>query len=346
MKDNFETIHLSFIGDVLPANLPYTLGFGNYDILNGESFEDTYPNPDIFFANLESPVLSESSSDEPFSGNAKIIEYFLKRGINIVTVANNHILEQGESGFHETVRLLKEKGIKVIGINEGGTSNIECFEIKNMKICFAAFNAVQDISNPGLYAELSINALDLALQKMEDMQATYKILTFHWGNEYYQYPNPEQVKIARHCIDKGCDLIIGHHPHVIQKVEVIKEKYVFYSLGNACFDYLFTPSVKVGLRVDIELNNNIPDIQYYPISANGFGLKKYGDMRNSLLLSENEVLRQNENSYQSWYSQKIKKVRLVHRIKMKMYLLWLFIVLPFQSKIKLFNNVDKHLKKH
>ncbi len=344
MNVNKDNIKISFVGDILPANLPYTLGFGNYDLLNQESLIDNISKPDIFFANLESPILSDSTSDEAFSGNMQILDYFIAKGINIVSIANNHILEQGEVGFYETVQLLKSKNIKVIGLNEEGTSNIESFSFNGNTICFAAFNAVHDIPNKGLYAELNESAIEQALQKMDELHATFKILTFHWGNEYFAYPNPEQIRIANFCVKQGCDLIIGHHPHVVQKAEIIDSKHVFYSLGNACFDYLFTGAVKVGLRVDITLNKNTPEIRYYPIATKGFGLKKMAEKHASLLLTEKEIIRQNEKSYINWYNQKIKKIRLAHRIKMKIYLLWLFIVLPVQNKYKLYRNVSRHFR--
>ncbi len=338
-----KEIKISFVGDILPGNLPYTKGFGNYKALDKDSLIQAVDKPEIFFANLESPVLLRDGNNESFSGNPRIIEVLKKQGINIVSISNNHILEHGNSGFFETIKLLRENNIKVIGIYKNGTSNIETFRIGDQLITLAAFNAVHDINNPALYAELNQAGIELALEEMEKAGTTFKILTFHWGNEYISLPNPEQVKTARFAIEKGCDLIIGHHPHVVQKVEIINNKYVFYSLGNAYFDYLFTSKVKKGLRVNCRLANQKLDINYHYISSHSIGFKKIKGNIDVLRLSEKEIERQNSNSYSRWFSKKIRHVRFIYRLKMKFFLLELLFTLKLSNKLILIKNTKQVL---
>lgn len=318
--------------------MPYTVGFGNYSTIETFKIVESTNKPDIFFSNLESPISLRNGNKIPFSGNPRILDIFKDLGINIVTIANNHILEQGHEGFLETIKLLKENNIKVIGINENNSSNIETFIIGNQTIAFAAFNAIHDITNPSLYAELSEERIEIALKNMQNANATFKILSFHWGNEYISLPSPEQIKIARFAVEKGCDLIIGHHPHVVQRVEIINNCYVFYSLGNAYFDYLFAAKIKKGLRVDCVLTKDKLNINYHFISSKYIGFKKIHEKTTNLLLSKNEIKYQNNESYEVRYYKKLKRIRFLFRLKMKCFLLELLFSLPFSDKLKLIKN--------
>ncbi len=336
-------VKISFVGDVLPANLPYTIDYGNYDKLNSQNFNSLEKQSDIFFANLESPILANSSGKTPFSGNPRIIDFFHRIGINIVTIANNHILEQGADGFHETVRLLRENGIKVVGINEKNTSNIEYFDIENIRIGFAAFNGVHDIKNPGLYAELNESGIALALENMGKGNASFKILSFHWGNEYIETPSVYQLELARFAIHNGCDLIIGHHPHIIQKYEVIDNKHVFYSLGNAYFDYLFTNSVKIGLRVDCRVTKSEMKLDYYCISSASLGFNRIAGDSAKYLLNDDEKKACIDKAYGAHYLDRLKKIRLRYRIKMKLFMFALLFSLPIKQKYVLIRNIGSAL---
>lgn len=343
MKINNEIARLSFVGDILPSNMPYTECIGNYDKIDITIIDETYDKPDIFFANLESPILFESNNNIPFSGNPKIINLFKKVGLNIVSISNNHILEYGEKGFNETIKILREQNIKVVGIQEDNTSNIEFFNIKNQLIAFAGFNSIHDLINPSLYAELNIYSIDQALQKMRNINATFKIFSIHWGNEYMKFPNPDQIKFAKYAIENGCDLIIGHHPHIIQKIERMNNKYIFYSLGNAFFDFLFCNNVKKGLRVDCELTKNNITVKYYFISTINFGFEKINGNVKSLALSINEIYKQNLISYKSWHNRNTKIIRAIHRFKMKLFIFEMFIKLPFSKKYQLLKNIKNLL---
>lgn len=332
-------IKLSFVGDILPSNMPYTVGFGNYEEINELIVEDCQNKPNIFFGNLESPILNDSDTNIPFSGNPQIVGLLKKVGINIVSIANNHILEQGKNGFYETIQILRDNGIKVVGINQDGSSNIECFSIRGRVIAFGAFNTVHDIVNPGLYADLTEEAVTKVLARMVELRADFKILSVHWGNEYYSLPNPRQLELAQFAMDQGCDLIIGHHPHVVQKVEIIDGKYVFYSLGNAYFDYLFSPQVRRGLRVDGVLDKNTFELTYYYISTATFGFSRIKRKTNDLILSCEQKQKMIPRSFGESYTRKIRIVRFLNRILMKVYLFKLFTLVPNKTRSKLLKNI-------
>jgi poly-gamma-glutamate capsule biosynthesis protein CapA/YwtB (metallophosphatase superfamily) len=82
---------------------------------------------------------------------------------------------------------------------------------------------------------------------MQSNNADIKILSFHWGNEYIHHPSLGQRNLAYKCIEAGADIIVGHHPHVIQPYEKYKEGHIFYSLGNFCFDNLQSKQTRTGM---------------------------------------------------------------------------------------------------
>ena len=343
-KSSNNKVIISFIGDVLPANMPYTIGNGNYEVINRLKFFPKNKTSNIFFANLEAPITKTSNSLTPFSGNSLIVPLLLNAGINIVNIANNHILELGKNGFYETISLLRENNIKVVGINDNGTSNIEKFIFGKNVITFVGFNDIHDIKNTGLYAELSREALLLAIERLKLESATIKILSVHWGNEYYELPNKRQIEIANYAINLGFDLIIGHHSHVIQKIDRINGKYIFYSLGNAFFDFLFSANVRKGLRVDAVIKD---DKIYYDISqinAEKFGFEKLNNISDELFISETERAKINHDKYETWYKTKIYYIRLYNRYKMKIYWFKRLMTSPVKQKIFLVSTLYKSIK--
>ena len=78
-------------------------------------------------------------------------------------------------------------------------------------------------------------------------------MSVHWGQEYQIKSSVFQQKLARKIIDSGADLIIGHHPHVVQEIEIYNNKLIFYSLGNFVFDQYFSEQTQQGLAVALEI---------------------------------------------------------------------------------------------
>jgi poly-gamma-glutamate synthesis protein (capsule biosynthesis protein) len=150
-----------------------------------------------------------------------------------IKFANNHILEQGDKGYLETISHLNKAGIGVTG-NSG--SNIFYREINGKKIAIAGFSNVDlnTIKNNGRFAVLNEDNVIETLKVMQRNKVGFKILCFHWGNEYVHIPSPGQRKMAYRFIDEGADIIAGHHPHVIQPFENIKAGIFSIHLGILC----------------------------------------------------------------------------------------------------------------
>ena len=255
-----NSLKLSFVGDIFPANLGYNSGFGvassfsdhNGTIWNDQLY-DLIGNSDVVFGNLESPLLKDEEycKNNTFAGHGRFSNFLKKHKIEIVSIANNHILEQGIEGFNSTCKILEENKIKFVGRNEDSLSNIEIIEKNGIRIGFCGFNAIHDISNPNAYAELYEQNLFDTIEKLNNINLDYRVISLHWGNEYIHYPSKKQIELAHKIIDSNIDIIVGHHPHVVQPVEEYKNGVIFYSLGNFLFDMLWSEKVKHGIIAEI-----------------------------------------------------------------------------------------------
>ncbi|WP_351123771.1 CapA family protein [Shewanella sp. T24-MNA-CIBAN-0130] len=207
---------------------------------------------DVIVGNLETPfsrVYKEFTAKSAVLGadekNVSILELL---NIDYVNLANNHTGDFGKEGYELTKKTLDANDIKYFGI-EG---IVNYFEYENNKICLSGFCNMD--SNPVYLAGIDerngdgVNVADFdninsVLQKADD--AGYlNILSFHSGLEHINLPGKADVCFARYLAEKFNYVLYGHHPHVVQAYEKHKESYLFYSLGNFCFDDVYSNSSK------------------------------------------------------------------------------------------------------
>ncbi len=332
-----KSVKVSLVGDIFPSNLVYTRKFGNGSVfLNGidnewvEQTKDLFSHSDIVFGNLESPLIKDEEyvNNSSFAGSEKFASVLKNLGFDIVSVANNHILEQGFEGFLSTQNALSNADVQSIGIFNDRKSNIEVIEKNGLKFGFAGFNAIKDIVNPNLHADLTFENVARTLDEMNTLGLDYKILSFHWGNEYINIPSYEQISLAHSVIDYGADVIVGHHPHVIQPVERYKKGIIIYSLGNFLFDSPYSKQFKLGMMIELFFNKD------EKIDYQAFEVKLSRDKINSVSQSLNihkklnkyESQMQNlictsKDDYIKYYKSKLRQNHQYQRILMKIHLL-------------------------
>ena len=237
----------------------------------GEPIKNILSGSDFAFGNLESPLLFDENkaTTTSFAGSYKFADFLKECHINVLSIANNHILEHGEKGFFDTINILNNSNINPVGYQEDNNSNLVILVKDNVTFGFVAYNSVHDIKNPDLYSEFNLDKVINTLNRMENQGVDCKIISLHWGwhEEYINIPSAENIKIARTLIDNGADIVVGHHPHVIQPVEKYKGKLIFYSLGNFLFDMIWSKNVRTGLTVKVLYNKttNIIDYELIPI---------------------------------------------------------------------------------
>ncbi len=202
---------------------------------------------DIAFLNLECPLV-DSSEGYPlnkkysFRAEPSYIKGIKYAGFNIASVANNHTIDYGKNGFLKTIELLKENNVFPVG---GGKNQKEAFKpvlIEKEGETFAFFGLLGFLLEATTFNENrpypafgQIDSL-CGIVKKYNSKIENIIVSFHWGKEYVLIPTAKQTEYAHKVIDAGADLVLGHHPHVIQSIETYRNKLIIYSLGNFIFD--------------------------------------------------------------------------------------------------------------
>lgn len=185
---------------------------------------------DVAWVNLETPLVSDCPIrfvGMRFCGDPRGVEGLVYAGIDIANLANNHAENHNEKGVIETEQILTDAEIEVTGL-----SKPVIMLVHGKRIGFLGFNdasAVRWISGAS-YDEIRTQIADV----YDDVD--YLIVGFHWGHEYHLSQNSHQRNLAKVAIDAGADLVIGHHPHWLQGVELYKDRPIVYSLGNFIFD--------------------------------------------------------------------------------------------------------------
>lgn len=219
-------------------------------------------NSDITFANLESPLTDENNKavwdytkilDKPIEIDGKVfssvycksipeaVKGLTYAGIDIVSIANNHIMDYGATGLLDTIKALSESNIKFIGagkhINDARKPVI--LQVKDVKVGFLAYSDVYIASKkrPGV---APTKYIEKDIEKLKD-EVDVVVISIHQGMDIADYPLSNEVQMMHSIIDSGVDLILRHHPHVVQGVEHYKKGAIVYSLGNFVFDYTIDP---------------------------------------------------------------------------------------------------------
>jgi len=351
-----DSVKISLIGDVFPAELPYTVDYGiktqfrkHQGIPWQKNIKEILGENDLTIGNLESPLISEkNAAKKTFYGTPDFAPFLKENNINVLNLANNHILEHGSKGFYNTVDKLQSLNLDIIGNIIDSQSNIVYKEINGIRIAIAGFSNVdlETIKNDNCFAVLNEKNVTRALESMKEFDADYKILCFHWGNEYINIPSLQQRKMAYTFIDKGADIIVGHHPHVIQPYEKYKNGHVFYSLGNFMFDFLHSKVVRTGLAVTINLNKN--KIAYinligiklsYKNTLNLMPAKKFKNHFAKIEELYDKFIVLNDDDYQKHYYALLKKNHTWQRVIMKVSILLEFLRIRLKDKKFLIRNV-------
>ncbi|MBI5754392.1 CapA family protein [Candidatus Peregrinibacteria bacterium] len=209
----------------------------------------------VVFGNLEGPVDGEGTkggTSMVFSFGEDIGPILKKFGFTLLSIANNHALDQGRQGREDTIKTLGENGLGWCGdANEPDPESVYYGTVGNKNFAFICLHSA--VHKLGL--EETINLIKSVRENVD-----YLIVSIHWGIEYQHTANyAMQVKPAHAFVDAGADLVIGHHPHVVQNFEIYKGKMIFYSLGNFVFDQYWSDDTQQELAIGAVLDHATPD---------------------------------------------------------------------------------------
>lgn len=250
MADNSE-VTLIAVGDIMLGDTPPSYGFGVGSLI--EKFGPDYPfahcaqafkEADMVFGNLEVGLSKFDRVVDPFDrivlrAQPETAEGLANAGINIVSLANNHIMQHGADAVRETIDVLSKYGIKMIGLKaaDKNIDNCAIFENRGIKLGFLGYNLrpLQYFPDPPLYVEGERETIRNDIAGLKDI-ADIIVVSLHWGDEFIDYPSKEQIELGHFIIDSGANIILGHHPHILQGIERYKHGVIAYSLGNFIFD--------------------------------------------------------------------------------------------------------------
>lgn len=226
----------NYIGQGYANSFDYTYEQGVGDAYFFENVAGIFEADDLTLVNLEGPLTNSEESKEgqtfTISGDPKYVNILREGNVEAVSMANNHRLDYLEKGTEDTVAALTEAGIvyaydEVVGI----------YEVNGIQVGMISVNEV----NEGWLVE---DKIQTGIEALKEAGVDLILVSCHWGVEKENLPEEYQMKLGRKCVEWGADLVIGHHPHVLQGIEEYKGKYIVYSLGNFCFGANRNPTDK------------------------------------------------------------------------------------------------------
>jgi poly-gamma-glutamate capsule biosynthesis protein CapA/YwtB (metallophosphatase superfamily) len=241
-----QQVKLAFVGDVIfSSSVEVQMSKNGYDYPY-TFVKDYLQKADYTVANLETPITIRGAiqkKDYVYRGSPLALPAFKEAGVDLVNLANNHVMDYGQEGLLDTFNELKKADIKYIG---AGKDAAEAFspvivEKQGIKIAFLGFSRVvpevswkAGVGHPGVADTYNYTVPVEAIQKARQ-QADLVVVIGHWGVERSDNPDKYQTELAHRYIDAGADLIVASHPHVLQGFENYKGKWIAYSLGNFIF---------------------------------------------------------------------------------------------------------------
>lgn len=236
-------------------------------LLDGLAGEDHsfFKGYDLIGANLEGAVTDGGNHYDPqnsfdFAFSPERIAEFKDYGFNYFTSANNHFSDQGKKGIEETRRNLDALGYLHSGSSDAHIDgySVQETQLSGRKIALIGLSMV--------YYDFDLQQA-AALVSKEAESGRLVIVNIHWGSEYQHAFSKHQQAIGRALIDAGAAAVIGHHPHVVQGLEIYQGKPIFYSLGNFIFDQYFSADTQEGLAVSLEFRDDRTDIAIFPLRS-------------------------------------------------------------------------------
>ncbi len=267
-----SSLEIVFTGDVL-------LDRGVRTVLKDEGLDSVFAGvtelfrkADAVVVNLECPLtdtVSQLNKKYIFRADAVCAEGLKRVGVTHAAMANNHTNDQGRRGLVSTYRHLTEAGIIPLGYGWDADEQLTPAVIRKDGVEVAVFNSVfvplenwhYLVDRPGVCQASCEDLADAVRRYKSSHEDSWVVVVLHWGTEFDSHPTLRQRMQARMLADAGTDVLIGHHPHVVQDTDVIKSEgagmcdstLVYYSLGNFVFDQT-APGTGDALMVRLRFN--------------------------------------------------------------------------------------------
>ncbi len=241
---------------------------------------EAFATTDLSFVNLECCIAScgapVAGKQFTFRGPADSADALRSGNVDVVSLANNHSLDYGAAALVETLAHLDENGIAWCG---AGRNRDEAYaprvlETRGGRVAFLAFNGIvpdgwsATATAPGCATTWDAKKVASAIRDAK-RGADYLVASFHWGIELATSPGAEQRNLAHLAVDSGADLVLGHHPHVVQGFELYRNRLIAYSLGNFVFSPPRPESAKSVMLIAVLGPGGLVQAKVVPASISG-----------------------------------------------------------------------------
>lgn len=278
-KEETKKASLIFTGDVLLSD--YVLNNYNSTGIEGvldEEMLKALKEADVTVINQEFPFSTrgQQAPDKQFTFrvNPSYVSVLKEMGVDMATIANNHVLDFGDEALLDTMDTLEQAGILYAGAGENmeRASQLQVIEASGLRVGMLAASRVIPVASwnienhqPGVFCTYDPTLLVREIEEAKE-ECDYLFVYVHWGIERNTTPEDYQKNMARQYIDAGADAVIGSHPHVLQGIEFYKEKPIFYSLGN----FIFNQDIEKTMTVQLEAEEGkTTSVRILPASASG-----------------------------------------------------------------------------
>ncbi len=263
-----DTITLVFTGDImLDRGVEYIIEQNNDWKLPFLKIAQFIREADLAFGNLESVISDKGTkvgSIYSFRADPQTIEGLVFAGFDVLCLANNHAFDYTSEALIDTIIRLKLADISSIGADMTEETAFAPLikEVKDLKIAFLAYtnlgysNWRAGSDSPGIawISEEDLPQIQEDIEKAKQ-ESDILIVSLHAGTEYEPEPDQFQKDFSRMAIEAGADLVIGHHPHVVQPYEQYQNGWIFYSLGNFIFDQSFSEETMKGQMIRVSIKD-------------------------------------------------------------------------------------------
>lgn len=265
-------IRVAAVGDLMVSDSSTTVGFGVRSRFPGPNLAQVFVElaprlsaADLAIGNLEAPLIAEGKGPtrwarDQMRGDPIYARVLRDAGFTALSVANNHAVQHGESGFAETVATLEAAAILPIGVRGEAPWSCKPAIWRSHSTSVALLGYSWRPRQYGLgappYAEVEPAAVLADVARARSAH-DFVIVSLHWGEEFVAQPSDDEVRFGRAVVDAGAALVLGHHPHVARPVERHGPGLIAYSLGNAIADMVWMEDLRTGLLLEAALEREL-----------------------------------------------------------------------------------------
>ena len=239
-----KSVSILIGGDFAPINQAENIAIGSPENIWGNTLQ-LFQQASLSIINLETPLTDSfetiNKTGPALKADKRIVNTLKAAKIDLVTLANNHILDFGEQGLTDTINVCENNEIDTVGAGVNLKESQKVYYKKVQETTIAVVNFAENEFNSATDNSAGSNPMDL-IDNIKQIRtaknnADFVIVIVHGGHEYHKYPSPRMQKQYRFYAEEGANVVIGHHTHCVSGYEIHNDVPIFYSLGNLFFPW-------------------------------------------------------------------------------------------------------------